>query len=220
MDTARVPGSEPARAPASDSPPHDITLAVWGIPDATPAGERFAVKVGAKSSAALQLGGGRIALRDSAGAVVASSALGGSPWPGTSALFWANVELQAPTVAGVLALSAHFDAAELDPPHRGAAFAFNVTVVEPPAYTLTVKVIEKKTAAPVEDAQVRLGPHRATTGASGLAEMRIANCRRELHVWKAGYDALVTAVEIDGDTFVQVEVTAVAEEDPDARWTG
>jgi hypothetical protein len=50
--------------------------------------------------------------------------------------------------------------------------------------------------------------------------MRIANCRRELHVWKAGYDALVTAVEIDGDTFVQVEVTAVAEEDPDARWTG
>ena len=224
MDTKRGPAgissSEPAQAPAGDVRPYQITLAVWGMPEAIPASERFAIKVGAKSSYGLELSGVRIELRDAAGAVVASTFLGDASWPGTSALFWANVELQAPTMPGLLPLSAHFDAGELDPPHRSASFPFNVTVVERPEHTLTVKVIRKETAIPVEDAQVRLGPHRATTSTSGLAEMRTAKCRLDLQVWKAGYDAPIKAVEIDGDTFVQVEITAIPEEDPDACWKG
>ena len=232
MDTARagpagIASGEPA--PAGAVAPHQITLAVWGIPEAVAAGERFTVKVGAKSSAGadcgvdsanVDLGRGRIALRDSTGAIVASGFLSDAAWPGTSALFWAEVELQAPTVPGLHALSADFDARDLDPPHAGASFRFDVMVVEPPEHSVTVKVTDKETAGPVEDAHVRLGPHRAITGASGLAEMRTAKCRFDLRIWKAGYDAPVVAVDIDGDTFVRVEVTAIPEEDPDARWTG
>ncbi len=227
MDTARavpvgIASGEPA--PAGAAAPHEITLAVWGIPEAVPAGERFTIKVGAKSSAGVDagvdLGRGRIEVRNSTGAIVTSGFLSDAAWPGTSALFWAEVELQAPTVPGLHALSADFDAGDLDPLHSGASFRFDVTVVEPPEHSVTVKVTDKETAAPVEDAQIRLGPYRAVTGASGLAELRIAKCRFDLRVWKAGYDAPVVAVDIDGDTFVQVEVTAIPEEDPDARWTG
>jgi hypothetical protein len=229
MDTARavaagIASGEPAPAgdgaPAGAAAPHEITLAVWGIPEAVPAGERFTIKVGAKSSSGVDLGRGRIDVRNSTGAVVTSGFLSDAAWPGTSALFWAEVELQAQTVPGLHALSADFDGGDLDPPHSGASFHFDVTVVAPPEHSVMVKVTEKKTAAPVEDAQIRLGPYRAVTGASGLAELRTAKCRFDLRVWKAGYDAPVVAVDVDGDIFVQVEVAAIPEEDPDACWTG
>jgi len=219
---AGILASDPTlgQTPDGDVAPHEITLAIWGIPEAVAASERFAIKVGAKSSAGCALSGERIEIRDAAGAVVASGCLGEAPWPGTDALFWANVEMQAPKTPGPLALSAHFDATEIDPPHANSSSPFSVAIVARPEHTLTVKVIERQTAVPIEDVQIRLGPHRAATGASGLAEVRMPKGRFELHVWKAGYEAPATAVDIGGDAFVQVEVEAIPEEDPDARWKG
>jgi hypothetical protein len=211
---------EPAQGPPAVAEPHTITLAVWAIPEAVAAGERFTIKVGARSSAGTSLAGGRIELRDASGAVIACSCLGAAVWPGTSALFWADVELRAPAAPGRHALSAHFDSGEMDPPHGDASFRFDVTVVEPPEHTVTVKVAEKGTAAPVADAQLRLGPHRALTDESGRAAMRSAKGRLDLRVWKAGYEAPMVAIDIDHDTVVHVEVTPIPEADPDARWTG
>jgi hypothetical protein len=37
-------------------------------------------------------------------------------------------------------------------------------------------------------------------------------------VWRAGYAAPATTIDIRADTVVQVEAAAVPEEDPDARW--
>ena len=77
---------------------HQSSLAVWDIP--TPAaGERFAIKVGAKSSAGCALGDRRIEVIDGA-TVVAVGRLGDAPWPGTDALFWAEIELRAPDEPG------------------------------------------------------------------------------------------------------------------------
>src|ERR1051325_2092846 len=77
---------------------HQVSLAVWDIP--TPAaGERFAIKVGAKSSAGCALGGRQVEVLDGE-AVVASGRLGEVPWPGTDALFWAEGELQGPNHPG------------------------------------------------------------------------------------------------------------------------
>src|SRR6266403_1463334 len=92
-------------------PLHQTSLAVWDIP--TPAaGERFSIKVGAKSSAGCALGARRVEVLDGE-AVVAAAHLGCAPWPGTDALFWTEVELRAPDQPGLVMLAVRFDAAEL-----------------------------------------------------------------------------------------------------------
>jgi hypothetical protein len=194
---------------------HQTSLAVWDIP--TPAaGEPYSIKVGAKSSAGCALGGRRIEVLDG-DAVMAVGHLGEAPWPGTDALFWAEVELRAPDQPELVTLAVRFDPAELDEPHEGAASPFKVSVVAKPEHTLTVKVVAD--GVPIEDAIVRLGPTRASTDASGTAAVKLAKGRYELVVWKAGYDAPATPLAIDADAFVQIEARAVAEPDPDAVWT-
>jgi hypothetical protein len=199
--------------------PLATSLAVWAIPTPATAGECFAIKVGAKSSGDCVLAGRRIAVRDATGA--ASGCLGDTPWPGTSALFWTELQLRAPTQPGPGGLAtyvAQFDGGEMALAHDGASSSFSVAVTEPPAHLLTVKVIAKETAAPIEDAQIRLGPHRAATDPAGLAKVRMPKGRYELLVWKAGYDAPTVPLEIDADVFVQVEALAQPEDDPDAHW--
>ena len=194
---------------------HQTSLAVWDIP--TPAaGERFSIKVGAKSSAGCALGARRIEVLDGE-AVVAAGQLGNAPWPGTDALFWAEVELQAPDTPGPTTLAVRFDAAELDEPHEGASASFRVSVVAKPQHSLTVKVVAD--GIPVEDAIVRLGATRATTDASGTAALKLAEGRYDLIVWKTGYDAPITPIAISADAVAQIEMRAVVESDPDAVWT-
>jgi hypothetical protein len=194
---------------------HQTSLAVWDIP--TPAaGERFSIKVGARSSAGCALGARRVEVLDG-DAVVAAGHLGDAPWPGTDALFWTEVELRAPDRPGLVTLSVRFDAAELDEPHEGASSPFKVSVVAKPEHTLTVKVVAD--GVPVEEVIVRLGATRATTDASGMAALKLAKGRYELVVWKAGYDAPATPLTIDADAVVQIDARAVPEPDPDAVWT-
>jgi hypothetical protein len=194
---------------------HQTSLAVWDIPTPS-AGERFSIKVGAKSSAGCALGAQRIEVMDGE-AVMAAAHLRDVPWPGTDALFWAEVELQAPDQPGLITLTARFDAAGLDEPHEGASSPFKVSVIAKPEHTLTVKVVAD--GVPVEEAIVRLGATRATTDASGMAAVKLAKGRHELVVWKAGYDAPVTPLAIDADAFVQIDARAVPQADPDAVWT-
>jgi hypothetical protein len=194
---------------------HQTSLAVWDIP--TPAaGERFAIKVGAKSSTGCTLGARRIEVLDGE-AVVAASHLSDAPWAGTDALFWTEVELQAPDRPGLITLAVRFDAVDLDEPHESAAASFNVSVIARPEHMLTVKVVAD--GAPVEEAIVRLGPVRVSTDASGTAAVKLAKGRYELVVWKAGYDAPVTPLTIDADAFAQIDVRVVPQADPDAVWT-
>ncbi len=194
---------------------HQTSLAVWDIP--TPAaGERFSIKVGAKSSADCALGARRVEVLDGE-SVVAAGQLGDAPWPDTDGLFWAEVELQAPDTPGLVALSVRFHAADPDQPHEGASASFNVSIIAKPEHTLTVKVIAG--GVPIEDAIVRLGPIRASTDASGRAAVKLAKGRYELVVWKSGYDAPVTPIAIETDAFAQIDVRAVPQADPDAVWT-
>src|SRR5258707_1266512 len=79
---------------------------------------------------------------DQTGAMMARGHLGDAPWPGTSALYWTQMELQAPADAGMWSWSAKFEAGELELPHDGAASQFNIVIVRPPEHRLTVKVID------------------------------------------------------------------------------
>ena len=197
--------------------PHDLSLAVWDVPAAVAVGERFAVRVGAKSSAGCALTGRRIDVRDSTGTLLASGELGATPWPGTGALFWADVALAAPPAPGLATLTAAFDAGGMVEPHQDAAAAFNVAVVARPEHLLTVSVAS--CGRPIDEAHVRLGAHRAMTDAAGRAALKLAKGHYELVVWKAGYDIETKPIEITADASVSVEAVAQAEDNPDAHWT-
>jgi hypothetical protein len=198
--------------------PHQTSLAAWAIPSPVVTGQRFAIKAGAKSAMACDLNGRVIEVRDQTGVMMARGSLGPTPWPGTIALYWAELELQAPSQAGMFSWSVRFDAAELDIPHEDAAASFSIAIVSPPEHKLTVKVFERETATPIADAQVRLGAYRAATGPSGLAEIMMPKGTYDVCVWKVGYEAPASSVTIDADAAVEVAVAAVPEENPDAAW--
>jgi hypothetical protein len=198
--------------------PHATSLAVWAVPSPVVIGQRFRIKVGAKSSAACELKGRKILISDPAGAVVAQGSLGETPWPGTHALYWAEMELQAPNQEGMFWCAVSFAAAELETPHQGASSKFSVAIVRPPQHRLTVTVFEKDTNAPIEDAQVRLGPYGAATDPSGRAEVAMPKGIYDLTVWKVGYETPGKIVDIHDDVSIQVEATIVPPENPDAAW--
>ena len=198
--------------------PHATSLAVWAVPSPVVTGERFRIDIGAKSSAACGLEGEAIEVLDDAGAVVARGRLGATPWPGTSALFWTELELAAPDQEGLAWWSVRFAATDLEAPHEGTSSRFSIAVVRPPEHRLTVEVLEKESKAPIADAQIRLGAYRAATDPSGHAEVAMPKGTYDLTVWKVGYDAPIMTVEVQDDVTVQVEAVIVPPENPDAPW--
>jgi hypothetical protein len=196
---------------------HQTSLAVWDIPPAVAAGERFSVKLGAKSSAGCALGGCRAEVRDEAGTMLGSGRLSDAPWPETSGLYWIEIELIAPQQPGPVTLLARVEPAEFNEPHDGASSPFAVSVVARAAHLLCVTVVSG--GGPVDEAYIRIGPYRATTDAGGVARLSLATGDYELVVWKAGYDTTPVRLAIAADAAVQVEARALPEDDPDAVWT-
>jgi hypothetical protein len=198
--------------------PHATSLAVWAVPSPMAMGQSFAIKAGAKSSAAMALAGGKIEVRDESDAVVARGWLGETPLPGTSALYWTEIELPAPLREGLHEWSVKLDPGELALAHEGAATTFSASIVRPPEHRLAISVIERDTAAPIANAQVRLSAFQATTDPSGLAVVDLPRGVYELNVWKAGHEAPARTVTVNESMSVAVEVVTVPEEDPDAAW--
>jgi len=217
-EAAGIRHEPPALAVAVEARPAETSLAVWGMPSPVVTGRRFAVNVGAKSAAGCELAGCKVEIRDENDLAMASGALGATPWPDTSALYWTELELLAPARAGMFAWTVRFEAAELALAHLGASARFSIAIVEPPEHRLTVKVVEQATAAPIADAQVRLGAYRGATGQSGLAEIMMPKGTYDLNVWKPGYEAPARTVAIDADLTVEIAVAAMPEENPDAAW--
>jgi hypothetical protein len=198
--------------------PHATSLAVWAVPSPVVMRERFRIKVGAKSAAGCGLGGTKILVSDQSGRLIAQGSLQDTPWPGTSALYWTEVEVPAPNREGMFWCTVNFAAADIDTPHERSASKFSVAIVRPPEHRLTIEVLERDSKAPIEDAQVRLGAYRAATDPSGRAEVAMPKGTYDLAVWKVGYEAPVQTVDVHEDASVQVEAVIVPPENPDAAW--
>ena len=80
--------------------PHATSVNVWGLPSAIAAGERFRFKVGIKCSAGCKLTGRPLSVFDDEGTQVGAASLRDDIWPGTSALYFAEVDAQAPLRTG------------------------------------------------------------------------------------------------------------------------
>ena len=197
---------------------HDTSLAVWGVPSPIVIDHPFRVHVGATCSAGCDLKGKEIEICDETGASIARGKLGESPWDGTRALYWTEVDVVAPAREGATSRSIRFAPTELRLPHGGASARFGFETVKPPQYSVTVKVVQKDAGTPVEDAQVRLGVYFACSDQTGLARVATAQGTYSLDVLKTGYEALSRVLDVNGDVTVEVEVAIIPPENPDAYW--
>ena len=179
--------------------PHATSLAVWANPSPVVMGHSFTIKVGAKSSGACELQGAQVEIQDETGARIGVGTLGATPLVKTGALYWTEVDLAAPMKEGVVSWSARFAPVALKIPHDGSSAEFSFAAVRPPEHSVTVKVIEKDTGAPIANAQVRVGAHRASTDESGLATLETASGTYDVIAWKGGYQSpSMTVAVIEG----------------------
>jgi hypothetical protein len=197
---------------------HDTSLAVWSVPSPIVVDHPFRIHVGATCSSGCDLKGKDIEICDETGASLARAHLGEIPWDGTRALYWTEVDLVAPAREGATFRSIRFAPTELRLPHGGASARFGFETVKPPQHSLTVKVVQKDTGMPVEDAQVRLGIYFACSDETGLARVAIPQGTYGLDVLKTGYEADSRVLDVNGDVTVEVEVAVIPPENPDAYW--
>ena len=192
---------------------HQMSLAVWDIPtpvrpaSASPSRSARSRRPAAGSAAA------RIEVLDGEG-VVAAGHLGDAPWPGTDALFWAEVELRAPNAPGLVTLTVRFDAAELASPTWPLRPRSMSPSLRSPNIRLTVKVTGTglRSRTPCSPR-----PHPRHHRRLGRGHDQLAKGRYELVVWKAGYEMPVTPIDVDA--FVADRCRAPNGTDPDAVWT-
>src|SRR5262249_12862620 len=79
---------------------HAAHVNAWGMPSAIAAGEPFRFTVGIKCSAGCKLSGRPLSIVDHQGTQVGIAKLRDDVWPGTDALYFAEVEATAPHATG------------------------------------------------------------------------------------------------------------------------
>jgi hypothetical protein len=127
---------------------HAASVNIWGLPSAIPAGERFSFKVGIKCSAGCKLTGRPLSILDHQDAQVGAASLGDDLWPGTSALYFAEVEAQAPLAAGDHRWQVETAGSDAGVPHAAGSVAFAIKVVSPPDHEVTVEPSTAKNRLP------------------------------------------------------------------------
>lgn len=199
---------------------HTTSLAVWDTPSPVVAGEKFVVKVGAKCSACCGLQGRQIELRDDGGSVVTAGILAREPWPGADALYWITLEVTAPETEGFFEWPVAFSARECELPHQGASATLSFMTVAPAIHQVSVAIVERDTASPIGDAQVRLGYYRAATDETGIARFKVAPGKHRLFVWKAGHAVPEQMIDVEQDLTLTVKAETLPKQDPYALWEG
>ena len=188
---------------------HTTSLVIWDLPSPVVIGEPFMAKIGARCAEGCDLKGRRIEIYDRSGDRLTTAEFGEGFWAGSDALHWIEVELVAPVAEGVVCWSVGFSAADLELPHEEASSKFSFAVTKPPEHRLTVEVVETGSSVPVPNAEVSLGAYRSSTGESGRSIVSVAGGRYELLIWKTGYEAPVTALEVSKDLTVRVEAAVL-----------
>ena len=204
------PGAGPtppdgAAAPVAE--PHDLRIVVWDTPPAVERGKRFAVRLGVACSAKCRTAGWAVEVRDHEGEQRAAATAGDDPWPGTDALYHAEVALEAPEIEGLYAWKAVTPANEADGSHTGGNASFHVRVVATPACLLTVVARDAESRAAVEGARVVAHPYRAVTDERGVAQLEVPAGEYRLFVSGKGYIPFRFDGDVKTDTTIRAELS-------------
>jgi hypothetical protein len=196
---------------------HAASVNVWGLPSAIAAGERFTFKVGIKCSAGCKLTGRPLSVFDHEGAQVGEGRLLDDIWPGTSALYFAEVEAQATLTTGDHQWQVKTPGSDLGVPHAAGSFTFAVKVVSPPDHEVTVEAFDSETQTPIKGAHVLLHPYRALTDERGVAKVKVARGRYMLFVSGFQYIAYQSIIDVAGDVTTRAELAVEPEGQDDYR---
>lgn len=191
---------------------HAVQLTVWDVPSAAVVGERFRLSVGVRCSAGCDLGGRELSILDQEGSQVGTVKLGRDVWPGTEALYFAEVEARAPRTAGSHRWEVKAADGGSEPPHATDSLPVVVRVVSPPDCEVTVKAIDREKQTPIAGAHVVLHPYRAMTDGDGIAKVRVARGSYDILVSGSKYLPVCTSVEVTAD------MITIAELDVDEPW--
>jgi hypothetical protein len=196
--------------------PHAASVNVWSLPSAIAAGERFRFKVGIKCSAGCKLAGRPLRIFDHEGTRVAEAELVDEIWPGTSALYFAEVEARAPLQNGNHEWRVESSGSE-QVPHAAGWCGFAIKVVSPPDHEVTVAAFDIEQQIPIEGVHVLLHPYRALTDGSGIARVKVAKGRYTLVVSGFQYIAYERIISVTGDIAIRAELALEPEGDEDYR---
>jgi hypothetical protein len=193
--------------------PHATRIVVWDVPSAVECGTAFTLKVGVKC--AVECGGAarRIEISNEHGRGVAAATVGDVPFAGTSALYFAELELRAPVIEGLHDWEARVadvvDVATGRVTHTAAAAPVHVRAVPQPECLIRVVAIDGRSRLPITGAKVVVHPYRALTNAEGVAEFRVPKGAYRLFV--TGRDRF--PFRSDGEISADVTIRAELDED-------
>ena len=188
---------------------HATRIVVWDMPAAVECGASLRLKVGVKCAAECRAAGWRVAIRDAEGRSLASAAVGDVAWPGTAALYYAELELQAPETAGLHACAAFLEpevAAGDRSQHTAASALFHLRAVPAPECVVKVVAVDAASRTPVRGARVVVHPYRAVTDAEGVAELRVPKGAYRLFVSGRDYFPFRSDGEVSADVTIRAEL--------------
>jgi hypothetical protein len=187
---------------------HAAQLNVWDVPSAIVAGERFRVSAGVRCSAGCDLAGQRLSIFDQEGSRIGTVKLGHDVWPGTEALYFAEVEARAPLTAGSHQWEVKIAEWVSELPHATGSFSIAFRVVSAPDCEVTVRALDREKRTPIKGARVVMHPYRAVTDKNGVAKVRVARGQYDILVSGSRYMPASTSVEVTADIITSAELDA------------
>jgi hypothetical protein len=192
-----------------EDPSHHASIAVWDLASPVVIGHRTTLKAGIACPSGCNLTGSRIDIHDETGTRVGGGEAGAAPWPATSALYWAQLEVDAPETEGEHSWSVRATAPGTW--HTLVSSVIRFIASRPPEHRVTFEVIEKGSGVPLAGVELRLGTFRAVTNDAGIAHVDVPGGTYEACAWKIGCDLLSTTAHIAGDDTIRLQVTVAAE---------
>lgn len=160
---------------------HGAHLNVWDIPATLTAGEAFTFRVGIKCSCGCNLANRAFVVRDEHGSTVASGMLGSEVWPGTDAVYYAEVQAQAPADISLHQWMVESAGSDSGIAHAPGSVPMRVRTVAAPDQEIRIEAIDRESRAPLKGIKLMVGPYRATTGEDGVARMKVVADHYMLH---------------------------------------
>jgi hypothetical protein len=178
---------------------HKTNMAVWDVDSPVLKGSPFSMKVGIRCSVDCQLTDREIEIYDHQDILLTTGRLGENPWQDSEALYWTEIELQAPDDDGIFTWAAKFSEPDSESPHLESSMSFGFEVVEPPNCSLKVEVTDQETGLPINDVDVVLHPYRAKTGEDGIVDFELTEGEYQLYAVQREYDIYRAVIKASGN---------------------